>query len=157
MRVTTTMRNYIRDLVAKKVEGRLAAANEAKRKCDDDLAKAKRDVREYAESLIPAMTEKVAKFAKGRGLTFLDHQYSYNGQVCEDKNYAFCVALGDHDYAELTPNGATLPEIEKVRGEPGRINAAVDKATNGIVFSLELGKVRKAELEELIASTEVEL
>ena len=156
MRVTKDMKEYIRSLVAKKVEGRLAAANEAKRKCDD-LAKAKRDVREYAESLIPAMTEKVAKFAKGRGLTFLDHQYSYNGQVCDDKNYAFCVALGDHDYAELTPNGAMLPEIEKVRNEPGRINAAVALSTDGIVFSLELGKVRKAELEELIASTEVEL
>lgn len=157
MRVTTTMRNYIRDLVAKKVEAKLAAAVEAKRRCDEGLQKAKKDVREYAESLIPAMTEKVARFAKGRGLTFLDHQYTYNGQVCEDKNYAFCVALGDHDYAELTPNGTTLPEIQKVRDEPGRIDRAIDKAINAIVFALELGKVKKAELEELIASTEVEL
>ena len=157
MRVTKDMKEYIRSLVAKKVEAKLAAAVEAKRKYDESLVRAKKEVREYAESLIPAMTEKVAKFAKGRGLTFLDHQYSYNGQVCDDKNYAFCVALGDHDYAELTPNGAMLPEIEKVRNEPGRINAAVALSTDGIVFSLELGKVRKAELEELIASTEVEL
>ena len=31
------------------------------------------------------------------------------------------------------------------------------KATSAIVFSLELGKVRKAELEGLIETTEVEL
>lgn len=157
MRVTKDMKSYIRDLVAKKVEKQLAAAVEAKRKCDDALVKAKKDVREYAESLIPAMTEKVAKFAKGRGLTFLDHPYTYGGSRDENANYAFTVALGDHDYAELTPNGTTLPEIQKVRDEPGRIGRAIDKAINGIVFSLELGKVRKAELEELIASTEVEL
>jgi len=148
MRVTKDMKNYIRDLVAKKVEGKLAAAVEAKRKCDDALLKAKKDVLEYARSLIPAMTEKVAKFAKGRGLTFRE---------AENGNFAFATAIVDCDFAELTSDDAALPEIKKIRDEPDRINSAIDKTVNGIVFSLELGKVKKAELEELIASTEVEL
>lgn len=157
MRVTNAMRDYIRDLVAKKVEGRLAAAVKARSEYDDALNKAKKAVRDYAESLVPALTEKVAKFAKARGLTYLAHEYGYSGKEYDDPNAAFAVSLCNEDYEETSSNCRTPSEVAKIRNEPDRINKAVDKATNAVVFALELGKVKKAELEELIASTEVEL
>ena len=69
--------------------------------------------------------------------------------------------MGSGDFEELNPYDHNTSAARKARKEleeePKRIRAAVGKAVNAIVFSLELGMVRKAELEELIKSTEVKL
>ena len=158
MRVTNAMRAYIRDLVAEKVEKRLAAAVKAKAEYDNALDEAGKAVRDYAESLVPAMTEKVAKYAKARGLTYLDHEYDYAGRKRAEANAAFKVILDSDDYMETASGPVDVPpEVAKLRSEPGRINRAVDRAADAIVFALEVGKARKADLEELIAGTEVKL
>lgn len=163
MRVTTMMRDHIRDLVMKKVQDRLAKAEKAH---DDQETKDKQAldaVREYAASLIPAMTEKVVAFAKKQGLTMFKHPWNrLSGEKeDEDPNYAFLVAVDDDDFEETNTYSTNKSPERKMRQElkeePKRIRQAVEKAANAIVFSLELGKVKKAELEKLIESTEVEL
>lgn len=160
MRVTNTMKDYIRKCVEKKVEDRVAAAEKAKKDQADKYSKAFKAVEDYAQSLIPDMTKKVAAFAKKQGLTWFDHTPSWRG-INENVNVAFSVSLDSYDFCESNPHDSNTSAERKahkeIEEEPGRIRKAINEATNAIVFSLELGKVKKAELEELIASTEVEL
>lgn len=161
MRVSTTMRNYIKDTVAKKVAGRLEKAEAARREQKERDRETFKAVREYAESLVSEMTKKVAAFAKKRGLTWLEHPWGWSGIREDEDNVAFKVVVGESDFEETCDNdGNKAPgrlKREEIEDEPARIRGAVERAANSVVFSLELGKVRKAELEELLASVEVEL
>lgn len=160
MRVTNTMKNYIRECVEKKVADEIAAAEKAKKDRNEKDEKALEAVKNYAESLIPEATKKVAAFAKKHGLTWFDHTPGWTGFDKED-NLAFNVNVGCSDFEETCTYSCNKSAARKMRKEieeePERIRTAVDKAVNAIVFSLEIGKAKKAELEELIASTEVEL
>lgn len=161
MRVSTTMRNYIKDTVAKKVAGRLEKAEAARREQKERDRETIKAVQEYAESLVSEMTKKVAAFAKKRGLTWLEHPWGWSGIRQDEDNEAFNAVVGDNDFEETcNSDGNKAPgrlKRAEVEDEPARIRQAVEKATNSVVFSLELGKVKKAELEELLASVEVEL
>lgn len=163
MRVTSAMKDYIHECVEKKVADRIAAAERAAKDRAARDSKALEAVGDYAKSLIPAMTEKVAAFAKRRGLTWIPHPPSrWSDEPDEGKlNQAFNECTTSDDFEETNTYDANKSAARKMRREleeePRRIRKAVDRAVNGIVFSLELGKVRKAELEEFIASTEVEL
>lgn len=160
MRVTSTMKEYIHECVEKKVADRIAAAEKARKVQDEKDSKALKAVKEYARSLIPEATKKVAAFAKKQGLTWFDHKPVWHG-INEDVNIALSECVESSDFEELNEYDSNTTAARKTRSklkeEPERIKKAVDKAVNAIVFSLELGRVRKAELEELIASTEVEL
>ena len=160
MRVTNSMKDYIHECVEKKVADKLAAAEKAKKDQEVRDQKALEAVEDYAKSLISEATKKVAAFAKRQGLTWLEHRIAWNGPS-KNVNVAFSECVGTDDFEETNAYAANTSVARKMRKEleeePKRIREAVDKATNAIVFSLELGKVRKAELEELIASTEVEL
>lgn len=160
MRVTRTMKEYIHERVEKKVADKLAAAEKAEKDQSEKDSEALKAVKDYAKSLIPDVTKKVVAFAKKKGLTWLEHVPGWCG-VSEDVNVAFSVDVGTRDFAETNTFDCNTTAERKVRKEigekPGRIRKAVGDAVNAIVFSLELGKVKKAELEELIASTEVEL
>lgn len=161
MRVTSTMKDYIRDCVKKKVADKLAAAEKAKKDQAEKDEKALEAIKDYAKSLIPDAMKKVVAFAKKQGLTWSYHRPSWFGGANEALNVAFSVNVDAYDFEETNPQDSNKSGARKMRRElkeePERIKKAVDKATNAIVFSLELGKVKKAELEELIASTEVEL
>ena len=161
MRVTMMMRNCIRDKVAKKVAGRLEKAEAARREQKERDRETIKAVKEYAESLVPEMTRKVAAFAKKRGLTWLDHTWGWSGVRKDEDNVAFDVLVGEHDFEETCDvDGNKAPgrlKRKEIEDEPVRIMNAVSRATNSIIFSLELGKVKKAELEELLAAVEVEL
>lgn len=160
MRVTCTMKDYIRKCVEKKVADKLAAAEKAKKDQAEKDLKAKEAVEDYAKSLIPDAMKKVVAFAKKQGLTWIEHTPTYQG-FNEHVNVAFSVNVDCYDFEETNPHECNTFAARKSRREiaeePERIRKAVNEATNAIVFSLELGKVKKAELEELIASTEVEL
>lgn len=160
MRVTNTMKDYIRKCVEKKVADKLAAAEKAKKDSVEKDSEALEAVKNYAKSLIPDVTKKVVAFAKKQGLTWFEHKPSWHG-VSKDANVAFSVNVESYDFEETNPheynNAAVRETRKKLENEPGRIRKAINETTNAIVFSLELGKVKKAELEELIASTEVEL
>lgn len=160
MRVTNTMKDYIRKCVEKKVADKLAAAEKAKKDQAEKDKKAIEAVKDYAESLVPDAMKKVVAFAKKQGLTWFEHTPSWHG-INENVNVAFSVSVDDYDFEETSPHdcnkAATRKMREELEKEPGRIRKAVNDAVNAIVFSLELGKVKKAELEELIASTEVEI
>lgn len=161
MRVTKDMKGYIHDCVEKKVADRLAAAKKAHEEQARRDDKAVEAVAAYAKSLVPGMTEKVVAFAKKQGLTWLEHPINWSGVETASVNRAFSATVSSNDFGETNSFDANESPERKMRRklekEPGRIGKAVDKATNAIVFSLELGRVKKAELEELIASTEVEL
>lgn len=158
MRVTNTMKDYIRKCVEKKVADKLAAAKKAKKDQAEKDEKAIEAVKDYAKSLIPDAMKKVVAFAKKQGLTWLEHVPTWNGDTV---NVAFSVSVDAYDFEETNTHDSNTSAARKMRveldKEPERIRKAVNEATNAIVFSLELGKVKKAELEELIASTEVEL
>lgn len=158
MRITTTMKDYLRKCVEKKVADKLAAAVRAKGDQAEKDSKAIKAVKDYAESLIPDAMKKVVAFAKKQGLTWLEHVPTWNGDTV---NVAFSVDVDAYDFEETNTHDSNTSAARNMRDEldkePERIRKAVNDAVNAIVFSLELGKVKKAELEELIASTEVEL
>lgn len=160
MRVTNSMKDYIHKCVEKKVADRLAAAEKAKKDQDEKDSKALKAVKDYARSLIPEATKKVVAFAKKQGLTWFGHIPRHHG-VDKGVNVALSECVDSNDFEETNSHDCNTSAARKMRREleeePERIRKAVDEVTNAIVFSLELGKVRKAELEELIASTEVEL
>ena len=160
MRVTNSMKDYIHECVEKKVADKLAAAEKAKKDQDTKDSLALKAVEDYAKSLIPEATKKVVAFAKKRGLTWLEHRIAWNGPA-KDVNVAFSACVDSDDFEETNEHEANASAAgrmcKELGEEPKRIKAAVVRAVNAIVFSLELGKVKKAELEELIASTEVEL
>ena len=160
MRVTNSMKEYIHECVEKKVADKLAAAKKAEKEQAEKDSKALEAVKDYAKSLIPEATKKVVAFAKKQGLTWFEHRPGWNG-LDKDINVALSVNVDSNDFEETNSYDANTTAAKKLRRElaakPKCIRKAVDKATNAIVFSLELGKVKKAELEELIASTEVEL
>ena len=161
MRVTNAMKEYIHECVEKKVANKLAAAEKAKKDQIEKDSKAVAAVEEYAKSLIPDVTKKVAAFAKKQGLTWLGHPIDWHGVNEKVDNQALSECVDSNDFEETnTYDGNESPKRKmrkELEQEPKRIRKAVDKATNAIVFSLELGKVKKAELEDLIAQTEVEL
>ena len=163
MRVTQMMRNHIATVVTDKVRGKLDAAKAAADKLRKERDAAMQAVEDYAESLLPEMTKKVAAFAAKQGLTWLDHQYNYDGKRSHSLNHAFRAAVSDTDnYAETTNHGKPVNSAKRrrdaeIRDEPSRIKAAVDKTVDAICFDLELGKVKKAELEELIRNYKVQL
>ena len=161
MRVTNTMKSYIRECVEKKVADKIAAAEKAKKAQAEKDLEALKAVEKYAESLLPEVTKKVVAFAKKQGLTWFDYPPSWNRFDNRSFNYAFSVSLSSYDFEETSTHDLNTSALRKTRkkveDEPKRIRNAVNRTVNAIVFSLELGKVRKAELEELIASTEVEL
>lgn len=160
MRVTNAMKEYIHECVEKKVADKLAAAEKAENDQAEKDAKALEAVKDYAKSLIPEATKKVAAFAKKQGLTWFEHKPRWNGPE-KDVNVAFSVYVDSDDFEETNTYKSNTAAARKMRevlaAEPKCIRTAVDKTVNAIVFSLELGKVKKAELEELIASTEVEI
>lgn len=161
MRVTSTMKDYIRDCVKKKVADKLVEAKKAWKDQNEKDSKALKAIEDYAKSLIPEATKKVAAFAKKQGLTWISENVpSYRG-IIENVNIAFSPAVSAYNFKETNSYDCNEYAERKMRKElmeePRRIENAVDRAVNSIVFSLELGKVKKAELEELIASTEVEV
>lgn len=160
MRVTSTMKDYIRKCVEKKVADKLDEAEKARKAQAEKDSEALKAVKEYAESLIPEASKKVVAFAKKQGLTWFDHVPSWHG-INENDNVAFSVNVDDSDFKETNTSGyntsAAGMQRKELAEEPVRIKKAVNMAVNAIVFSLEIGKARKAELEEIIASTEVEL
>jgi hypothetical protein len=155
------MKDYIRDYMKKKVADKLAVAEKAKRDQFEKDSKAVKAVKEYAESLIPEATKKVVAFAKEQGLTWFEYKPAWNCLSSKPVNVAFSATVDSYDFEETNQQDNNMSAARNMRKEleeePKRINKAVDKATNAIVFSLELGKVKKAELEELIESTEVEI
>lgn len=160
MRVTQAMKGYIHKCVEKKVADKLAAAEKAEKAQDEKDAKAIKAVKDYAESLVPDVTKKVVAFAKKQGLTWFENIPTWHG-IDDRVNVAFSVNVDSSDFEETNTFDSNTSAARKSRKEleeePGRIRKAVNDTVNAIVFSLELGKVKKAELEELIASTEVEL
>lgn len=160
MRVTNAMKDYIHECVEKKVADKIAAAERAAKDQAAKDSRALKAVKDYARSLIPEATKKVAAFARKQGLTWFERRPTWNG-VEGDLNAALSESVDSSDFEETNTYDANKSAARNMRKEleeePRRIRRAVDKAVNAIVFSLELGKVKKAELEELIASTEVEL
>lgn len=163
MRVTQMMKNHITTMVTAKVQDKLNSAKAAADKLRKERDAAMQAVEDYAESLLPEMTKKVVEFAAKQGLTWLDHQYNYDGRRSRSPNYAFRAAVDDNDnYAETASRGKPANSAQRrrdaeIRDEPSRIKAAIEKTVDAICFDLELGKVKKAELEELIKNCRVKL
>lgn len=157
------MRNHINTMVMAKVQDKLDAAKAAAEKLRTERHEAVQAVEAYAKLLLPEMTKKVAAFAAKQGLTWLDHEYLYDGTRRQNPNYAFRVDVTDDDnYAETASYGkhtksARRRADDEILDEPKHIKVAVEKAVDAICFDLELGKVKKAELEELIKNYKVKL
>jgi two-component system nitrate/nitrite sensor histidine kinase NarX len=149
------MRNHIATVVTDKVRGKLDAAKAAAEALTKGRSAAMQAVEDYAESLLPEMTKKVAEFAAKQGLTWLDHQYNYDGKRSRSLNHAFRTAVSDTDnYAETTNHGKPVNSAKRRRDaeicdEPSRIKAAIEAITAGVfskrlepeTSSLEFGRI----------------
>ena len=164
MRVTCAVREYVRKVVLSKVQDRIDAAEKAKAAakdaCEGKVAKAEA----IAEKLAQEAQEKFLKQVAKLGLTFVEDTYDYMGRV-RDKNEAFNVNVGSDDFVETTSADAAMrahpckerDEFVRVCKEPDRIRKAANMAADKLLFELELGKVAKKELDELLKDMKVEV
>lgn len=165
MRVTGTVREYVKKTVLAKVRDRLQRAelarDEALAARDAKVAKAREIAKEIAAKAQDAFVKRCAKL----GLTWVPDTYNYNHKLDEKcGNCAFGIRVGQDDFAETLSPGCYAYEavksaereaLEKVCGEPRRIRAAVDDAADKLLFELELGKVARKELDEALKGLEV--
>lgn len=167
MRVTGAVREYVRKAVLSKVADRLKEAEEAK-----EAAVAARDAKvEKAEELCRRIcAEAQAKFAreaKKLGLTFIPDSYnSYTDKVTEGGNRAVVAAVGCDDFVETVARNSLAARHNPSAGrerfyeivdEPKRIREAAEQAADRLLFELELGKIAKKEMDELLEKLEVEI
>ena len=166
MRVSAAVRKYVRKAVLAKVAVKLEAAEKAAKDAtaarDAKIEKAKA----LCEKLCAETQAKFVKEVKKLGLTFIPDSY-WNGVRTEGGNVAV-KALVDHDdfvetltsrnnlKAKLNPSGVREAFFELV-DEPKRIGEAAEHAADKLLFELELGKVSKKELDEILNELEVKL
>lgn len=167
MRVTSTVREYVKKTVLAKVRDRLQKAELAKGEAlagrDAKVAKAREVAKEIADRAQAEFVKRCAKL----GLTWVPDTYSYHCKLDEkDGNRAFEVRVGQDDFAETMSSNCYAHEavksaereaVEKVCDEPHRIRDAANDATDKLLFELELGKVAKKELDEALKDLEVKL
>lgn len=166
MRVTRAVREYVHQVVLAKVADKLEAAEDAA----DEARAVYIDKVKKAEALCRKMcAETQAKFAKEvkkLGLTLISDAYSYNGSVSEGGNCVVFAQVNSDDFAETVPEDRFAakhnPNAERERycktvDEPQRIKDAANAVADKLLFELELGKVAKGELDEMLKKLEVEL
>ena len=167
MRVTSAVREYVRKAVLAKVADRLEAAEKAKdeamKECDDKVAAAKA----LAEKMAERFSREYAAEAAKLGLTWIPDSYDWYGKVSEKNgNKAFLVLVCSDDFAETVSsnNNAFKGVKSKERTQrmgvidgPKRIREAANDAADKLLFDLELGKVAKQELDEMLKELEVKL
>lgn len=167
MRVTSAVREYVKKAVLAKVRDRLQKAELARGEAltarDAKVAKARKVAEEIAAKAQDAFAKRCAKL----GLTWVPDTYDYYHRL--DKrggNYAFEVRVGQDDFAETMSSNCYAYEavksaerdgFEKVCDEPRRIREAANAAADKLLFDLELGKVAKKELDEMLGGLEVEI
>lgn len=167
MRVTIAVREYVRKVVLAKVADRIKEAekarDEAMKERDDKVAKAEG----LCKKICAEAQEKFVKEAKKLGLTFIPDTYECN-RVRKGDNLAVYASVDYDDFVETLTSRrdgikaksnpcAARDEFDRVVGEPARIKDAVTAAADRLLFELELGKVAKKELDEMLKSLEVEL
>jgi len=167
MRVTSAVRDYVKKMILSKVADRLKAAEDAA-----EAAKAARSAKvdkakALCEKLRAEAQEKFVKEAKKLGLTFISDSYNYYGDVNEKNgNRALEIRVGSDDFAETVSQDCAAaknnPNVDremffKLINEPQRIRDAANAAADKLLFELELGKIAKKELDELLKEIEVKI
>lgn len=166
MRVTCAVREYVRKAVLSKVAKRLEKAEKAR-----DAAKKARDgrvgkARELAKAVAAHAQEAFAKRAAKMGLTFNPDSYDYTGRIERGERRVFNVRIESDDFVETASSDsftaryrpcAAREAYRKVVDEPERIREAARHVADRLLFDLELGKVAKQELDEMLKSVEVKL
>lgn len=164
MRVTCAVREYVRKEVLAKVAARLKAAEEAAAGASGAYADKVVKARELCEKMCAETQAKFAKEAKKLGLTLITDSYDWNGMVVKDGNRVITVQISPHDFVETVdrdcraasfhPN-AEREEFYRLVDEPKRIRDAANRAADKLLFELELGKVAKGELDNMLTELEV--
>lgn len=163
MRVSANVRTYVHAAFAAKVaeaakaaDAALAAAEKAR---DAKVEKAKELAAEIAKKANAEFAKKAAKL----GLTFLAETADWRGPV---PNKVIDANVGHGDFEEtldpgsadarLHPNGERAA-FAQLKERPGKIRAAATLAADRLLFELELGKVAKKELDDLLKAATVEI
>lgn len=170
MRVTSAVREYVKNAVLAKVAGRLKEAEAAKEAAVAARSAKVEEARKLCEKLCAEAQAEFVKEAKERlGLTFIPDLYSpwYGGTVEKGANTAFKADVDHDDFVEtMTSRGdlrarsnpcADRDGFDRIVDRPSRIRKAADAAAGRLLFELELGKVAKGELDGLLEGLEVEI
>lgn len=168
MRISAAVRKYVRNAVLAKVKDRVEAAEKARaaaiKERDDKVAAAKA----LAERLALAYSQEfAAEVAELVGLTWIPDTYDYGGNVAvKNGNKAFVTVVSTDDFAETVTVGNNARKgvksdartrFDDVVSAPDRIREAAEAAADRLLFELELGKVAKKELDEVLGKMEVKL
>lgn len=167
MRVTKAVREYVHQAILAKVADRIKLAEDA----SAAVEAARNDKIEKAKKLCEKMcAETQARFAKEvkktLGLTLIPEIYGYSGSII-GANLVVRADVNRDDFVETltTRNSieaknhpcAARDEYDKIVSGPYRIRSAAAAAADKLLFELELGKVAKGELDELLQSLEVKV
>lgn len=169
MRVTKAVREYVHKVVLAKVADKLEAALKAKDAVLKDREDKVAEAKALAEKMLQRLQKEYAAEAAKLGLTWIPDTYDYNGKVlARNGNTAFSVSVCGDDFEETVSLGANAygcvsakskacRRVADVLNGPDRIRRAAEDAADKLLFDLELGKVAKQELDEMLKGLEVKL
>lgn len=168
MRVTSAVREYVRKVVLGKVQARYDAAKKAAEEASAASEAKVEQAKEIAKKIADRAQAEFVKECKRRlGLTWVPDTYNHYGELNEKNgNYAFGVSVGEDDFRETMSDDKTAAKanpsrerdrIARIRELPGKIREAANAAADKLLFDLELGKVAKKELDEMLRGLEVEI
>ena len=167
MRVTSSVKEYVKKAVLDKVADQIAKAEKASEAAKLERREKIRKAKEIGERICEEAQEKFAKEVKSKvGLTLISDMVKWNGEIEPKANRVITLKCDRNDYQETVDCDMILAKAypnkerdasDKVIYAPGKIREAAENAANKILFELEVGKLAKKELDNILDNLEVQI
>ena len=167
MRVTSSVKEYVKKAVLDKVADQIAEAEKASEAAKLERREKIRKAAEIGERICKEAQEKFAKEVKSKvGLTLISDMVKWNGEIEPKANHGIILKVDRNDYQETVDCDIVLAKAypnkerektDKVIHAPNKIREAAEHAANKILFELEVGKVAKKELDNILENLEVQI
>lgn len=167
MRVTSSVKEYVKKAVLDKVADKIAAAEKASEAAKLELSEKIRKAKEIGERICEEAQAKFAKEIKSKvGLTLINDMVKWNGEIEPKANHVIMLKCDRNDYQETVSCDLVLAKAypnkerdasDKVIHAPNKIREAAEHAANKILFELEVGKLAKKELDNIIENLEIQI
>ena len=167
MRVTSSVKEYVKKAVLDKVAGQIAEAEKASEAAKLEIREKICKATEIGERICKEAQEKFAKEVKSKvGLTLIRDMVKWNGEIEPEANQVIMLKCDRNDYQETVGCDLVLAKAypnkerdasDKVIYAPNKIREAAEHAANKILFELEVGKLAKKELDSIIENLEIQI
>ena len=167
MRVTSSVKEYVKKAVLDKVADKIAEAEKAAEAVKLERREKVRKAKEIGERICEEAQEKFAKEVKSKvGLTLIRDMVNWQGVKEPNANRVIKIECDRNDFQETVDCDIVLAQAypnkerdasNKVIYAPNKIREAAEHAANKILFELEVGKLAKKELDNILDNLEVQI